>query len=876
MSFLLVLVAIPGTAMAAGPPQTPVKLKAGPVESTGGAVVFSDKPTLKATATDPDGDALNYAFELLDEATQAVHTFTAEKVPSGQEAKAVVTGNLRNPGVFKFRVRASDGASTSEWSGWKQFTVDAPLAPTELTPRGSTPRIDPENPVLSGVVSRPSGRPVTGKFFLYDEAGNPVEPRPYAEGIASSSESPRVSLRLPDNFVKEGKTYRWRLQACVEWVCNETFGDKRFTVPATPSAPTPQTVTLGKDKLSIATGRSAADACSGKPCPLDPGSQVRVGGSGAEELISLVKVNMAALPARARIVSAKLNLGTPSCAPGCPGAGKVAAHQVKASLPDNPTGHDVLASSLPDPVGESALDDARIDLGGLANIWQNNPSTAASLALTAKNAADTVAFGADGAPEKMSVVLEYLAAGPPGKVPEISARAGEGGALAVWAPPDDLGAHAPEEQKVVQDYELQVLDTYDTPERTIRVKDLRAVVTGLNNTKSYKFRVRARTAYGVGEWAESKVFTPAAVPGGQQRYLDGMRQYALSREGLLEGKYSDAEQAVSTSSQGGTFRSVLYTEAEQLLATRAYGAAGNAAQVSTQMNPVDTLVSYSPNEQTVTVRTTLRGTTVYANDYGTGAEKRVTNTFVRTGDFTFTLPPSDKLGSTADASPTLVQSVAALGADGPIIGIERVNAYTAEQARQLQGLGKDQSFPLNSTGGKVSETKKRVAARLWPVNNRNIGVWAAEKAPTEEHEYGQDCTNFISKAIRHGGGAEEVDGDRESDKAWWENRKVKLFWRKDSYTWAAVVNNHRHFSSQGRVYWEKTYDEVTVGDSMYWESKAKKTLTHASIVSQVTAPSQYGIYYAQHNSPNHDTYKPLWQGLAPGNYSALGFAFVLW
>ncbi|MFI0406128.1 amidase domain-containing protein [Actinomadura sp. 3N508] len=876
MGCLLVLVAVPGTAIAAGPPQTPADLKAGPVETPGSAVVFSDKPALKATAVDPDGDKLNYAFELLDEATGAVQTVTAEGVPSGQEARAVVTAKLRNPGVFKFRARASDETGSSGWSGWKQFTVDAPLAPTGLTPRGSTTttRIDPENPVLSGIVSRPSGRPATGEFFLYDEAGNPVEPRPYATGVASSSENPRVSLRLPDNFVKTGKTYRWQLKACVQWICNETVGDKRFTVPAAPPEPTTQTVTLGKDKLSIATAKSAADACSGKPCPLGSDSQVRVGGNGSEALVSLVKVDLSSLPAGARIVSAKLKLGTASCAPGCPGEGRVVAHQVTSSLPDNPTGNDVSTNLSPDPTSESVLDGAELGLGGLANIWQNTPGAATGVALTAKNAADPVAFGADGAPEKMSVVLEYLPAGPPGKAPDISGRAGDGGALAVWAPPEDLGAHAPGDQNVVQDYELQVLDTYDTVERTLYVKGLRAVVTGLENGKSYTFRVRARTAYGVGAWKESSVFTPKAVPGGQQRYLDGVSQYALSREGLVEGRYRDTEQAVGANSQGGMFRPVLYTEAEELLATRAYGAAGKAAQVSTEMDPSDTLVSYSAADQTVTVRTTLRGKTIYANGHGTEAEKRVTNNFVRTGDFTFALPPGGGAGSAADAPPSLVQSVAAVAADGEITGHERINAFTTEQARRLQGLESGQSFPLDSAGGTVTAAKKRVARR-GDIDNHNIGVWAAEHAPTEVHDESPDCTNFISKAIRFGGEAPERDGDRKSDKAWWFHRKVKLFFWKNSYTWGAVVNHHRHFSGQGRVYWEKSYSEVTVGDSMYWESKSKGILTHASIVSRVDGPDQYSIYYAQHNSPNHDSYKPLWKGLASGRYSALGFAYVL-
>ncbi|WP_165968834.1 amidase domain-containing protein [Actinomadura sp. KC06] len=92
----------------------------------------------------------------------------------------------------------------------------------------------------------------------------------------------------------------------------------------------------------------------------------------------------------------------------------------------------------------------------------------------------------------------------------------------------------------------------------------------------------------------------------------------------------------------------------------------------------------------------------------------------------------------------------------------------------------------------MTAAKKRVA-RLGAIDNYNIGIWAAEKAPTEEHEANPDCTNFISKAMHRGGGVPERDGDRKSDKAWWENRRTKVFWWKDSYTWSAVINHHRPF-----------------------------------------------------------------------------------
>lgn len=77
-----------------------------------------------------------------------------------------------------------------------------------------------------------------------------------------------------------------------------------------------------------------------------------------------------------------------------------------------------------------------------------------------------------------------------------------------------------------------------------------------------------------------------------------------------------------------------------------------------------------------------------------------------------------------------------------------------------------------------------------------------------------------------------------------------------------------------RVYWEQNYDEVSVGDSMYW-SRPNIGLVHMSVVSKKTSSDPYGIYYAQHNSPYASTYKPLWQGMQHG-YDHVGFAWLIW
>lgn len=90
-------------------------------------------PTLKASYTDPESGPTAATFEWWPvDGTAALGTGTQGAVPVGTAAAvSIPAGQLVDGRSYKWRVRAFDGAATTSWSSWCEFTVDTtvPAAP---------------------------------------------------------------------------------------------------------------------------------------------------------------------------------------------------------------------------------------------------------------------------------------------------------------------------------------------------------------------------------------------------------------------------------------------------------------------------------------------------------------------------------------------------------------------------------------------------------------------------------------------------------------------------------------------------------------------------------------------------------------------------
>ncbi|MFG1943434.1 hypothetical protein [Nonomuraea sp. NPDC048826] len=114
-----------------------------------------------------------------------------------------------------------------------RITSDAPVLPSDT----ETGMADPTQPILSGMVNRPSGGPVTAKYYLYDNTGAPVGSAPLGSRTVNGGE--RASFQVPANTVQPGSTYKWQMTACVTAPQGEDPGTDPDPDPDPDPTPTP-------------------------------------------------------------------------------------------------------------------------------------------------------------------------------------------------------------------------------------------------------------------------------------------------------------------------------------------------------------------------------------------------------------------------------------------------------------------------------------------------------------------------------------------------------------------------------------------------------------------------------------------------------------
>ncbi|MEU4832099.1 LamG-like jellyroll fold domain-containing protein [Streptosporangium sp. NPDC023615] len=448
-------------------------------------------------------------------------TTTDDNVPAEQTPERILS--LDDPAGLTFVVKACRTGvvpPSCNRSPAYRITSDAATPPSD-TRTGMT---DPAQPVLSGVVDRPSGGPVTAKYYLYRQDGTPVGTVPLGTRTVNGGE--RASLQIPAGTVRPGTTYTWQMTACavgrggttpptstptsttppaagggLEEVCTDKTAAVSFTTPAPQARPRAEDVrhlTLGKDDLVIRTAKTDPTACDGAPCEVTDAAVMRIGDTGTDRTAAVISFDFDKLPEGAAISKAILKLGTPTCPEGtCPRGAVITATPLLSSVTGESTGSE-LARDADTTVSPFALPlgDARADIAGNEHQW---------LLLTS-NRDEAVVFGDPDGTAQPSLALTYLLPGPPSKVLDLAAQGGDDSTLATWAPPASHGTVA-----VPNGYDVQVVDSDGIVTKTFEVVDPYVAISDLAKGATYTIKVRARSAYGVSDW-ETTTVTAKAVP----------------------------------------------------------------------------------------------------------------------------------------------------------------------------------------------------------------------------------------------------------------------------------------------------------------------------------------------------------------------------
>ncbi|WP_217369407.1 LamG-like jellyroll fold domain-containing protein [Nonomuraea antri] len=518
-------------------------------------------------------------------------TFRVTGIDSGIPVNK--TYELGSPETFRIKVKAciTSYPATCNESPFYRITTDAPSLPTDA----ETGMADPTRPILSGMVSRPSGGQVTAKYYLYDNAGTPVGTAPL--GIRSVNGGERASLQVPADTVQPGTTYKWQMVACavgqgsattptptptptatnttspatgggVEEVCTSKTAPVAFTTPGTPPPPPVEDVrhlTLGKDNFVIKTAKTGPTACDGQPCTVTDDTVMRIGGTGVDNTVAVIGFKLDELPDGAGVSEGILKLGTPTCPTGsCPTDAVITATPLKSAVTSASKGSDLAGDADKSTTPYSLpLSGPQADIAGSEYQWL----------LLSSSTDQVVTFGEASAAEQPTVAFTYLPAGPPSVVLNLTGRGGDASATASWGLPENNGSIS-----MLNGYDVEVGDAGGAIVKSMEVNQPFAAIDGLTNNVTYTIRVRAKTAFGTSDWQSTTATTKAVPPppasgdggggtacvpydeqspsaraqseSGAQAYIDRVKHYYEAQDAVLEGRASTVWDAPGVDPQG--------------------------------------------------------------------------------------------------------------------------------------------------------------------------------------------------------------------------------------------------------------------------------------------------------------------------------------
>ncbi|MFI6642636.1 DNRLRE domain-containing protein [Streptomyces sp. NPDC050504] len=729
--------------------------------------------------------------------------------------------------------------------GPKPVVLPVPDVPGTLQ-EGAT---DTPTPLLSGVVTSGDQSRVTGEFALYDAAGKELP------GVAlppSTEESGnRVATAVPEDTLVPGRAYQWAMRACGDHACSAWTPKRPFTAKPPKADPVPATRTVEITALSDATAPVGARDCADQDCAAVRDETLRVGTPGGVSWRSWLKADLSAVPAGARITDARLKLHRADCSAdeGCEEPAATLKDLAEAWGPEL-SGQALAAAASDEPfVTEEELPLALGDLnvGPLVADWLEtgeNHGLSLQLGDETDHAPGVVYHSSRAAdPAKRPVlVVSYVPSGAPGAPEDVKAVPAGGGLLATWNAPRDPGAATD-----ALTYTVVVRKGADEVARRT-VDGTRAVFDGLANGADHTVTVTAASGFGTSKAASAAPVKPVAIAS-QDRYAQAVRDYFTARAALLTGAHTSAEKAAAASAHGAMFRDLLAAQAPELNRIREAGAR-HGRRITEATAVLDEPLTGAGPDSTVVVRGRVTERTVLTHEDGTREpeEGESPGRFVFAGDVLrveandaaveVTMPSGTAAVEAATVAPPAEDSV------GDIVSPEDEALPVVLDA---DGLAVD--APAGAAPPVAYAAPNHSGTSSWAKRNVNI-KW----------DHGNDCANFVSKALHYGGKMKQRKGGRKNPSRWFMNRIGPM--KLDSYTWAAAANLRQHLKDHRGGREISRYD-VRPGDVIFAYYKKDRRWNHAGVV---TGGKGGNVNISQHGSKNHTT---LNQWLKPGKITAV-------
>ncbi|WP_411070013.1 amidase domain-containing protein [Streptomyces sp. cmx-4-25] len=482
-----------------------------------------------------------------------------------------------------------------------------------------------------------------------------------------------------------------------------------------------------------------------------------------------------------------------------------------------------------EPFGEPAPVETQ-DLTPMAQAWpEQGRADGFVLRLPAAERDATVSYHSSRSPDlakRPRLVIEYVAPEAPGAPQDLKVTPGDGGLLTTWNPPADLGSATDGAE-----YDVVVTKADGTRAARVTTREPHAVVTGPPGSTALRVTVTARTAHGASPAVASAPEQLVTVPAGPAVHRDIVTRYLEARNALLRGTRATAAEALAAAGPAGaSFQDLLNGQAAELVGTRESLARHGSHYTDATSTLSDVLVGIDGNGA-VFLRALVEDKAVLSFD-GAAAEPEEGS---REQRFTFSTNSGAPLLHAETDAPAAekVLSRSAAAEDGLEVAGEPEGAVgdVPDSPIALDAEG----FPVEAPAAAGTRM-----ARAAQVSGSGTADWASRNLGTK-WEYGQDCTNFVSKALYHGGGMKTRSGGRKHDRVWWQQYYLFGTVKNKSYTWSGAENFRRHMTTYRGA---QFVNAVTArpGDLVLFEWKKERVYNHVAIVSA----NRHGVQLLQH------------------------------
>ncbi|WP_031071503.1 DNRLRE domain-containing protein [Streptomyces sp. NRRL WC-3742] len=792
-------------------PRTGTNQQAGPPfkqDGTGTWRVDTTTPVLRDTFVDPDGDKVTGTFQLVDaiSGAQVGNVNVSGYVPSGTPAEVTVPAGLLQYGhTYRFRTSPYDGLHYNlGWSAWATFSVSPlPDVPSAL----QTGAQQTLTPVFSALVTNPNQGRVRTEFALKGANGQPL---PTVLPPAWVDSGTRASVQVPDGALADGGTYSWAARACAAVGCSAWSADQPLTVAVVkpPAPPAPTTVVLTGPTLADA---SVAALCPAAGCPAADPAELRVGNTtDAGSWSSWLKPDLTVVPAGSRVVGARLALTRSDCPTGCAEAA-VDVFQLGSAWTPAQDGAALTAAVGAESFASGAKL-SEVDLAPMAGSWMEKGEAYGLALRPPAGSTDTARYfsasAADPA-QRPKLTLDYLAPTAPGPAELVTATPGDAGLVVTWNAPTDRGSVGE------VGYAVRVETSAGVLVQEQSTGDVRATFTGLDNSRSYRVLVTARSSYGSAAPAASPVVQGAPTAGGPDQYRGYVQEYLDARNKIKMRPGFTAPDAAAEAAHGTVFVDLLATQEASLVANREALATQNEQYVAAAVSLTDVVVDQQTAGKVVVRATVKDSVMIRAGGVDSPSES------VGAKRFEFNVGTAALLATEADdlAAQQKLSASASAQAQVEVADAGQPDPADAQKAVPLDADG----FPVKPAtpaGGAVPAGYNYNGTADWA--RRNVGI---------KWDYKQDCTNFVSKALYYGGGMRYRYGWKWTDGAWWQNDQWFFGWHLNrSYTWAGAANLQRHLLNHRYSTWLRWTSEARPGDVVFFKWRNEKVINHTAVV----------------------------------------------